>query len=142
MDVEFEQIERVVEALQSGGDFTITLPSGRIYAARKGSEIRIFPKEKSARIKPFDYALLVPGSLSIPEIGMTMDADVTDKSHIEAFTDSEAWIDAESVAGKPRVRSPRPGDRIRPLGMSGCKKLQDVLPTAKYQEPSARERRS
>ncbi len=108
----------------------------------RAAKIRIYPKEKSARIKPFDYALSVPGSLSIPEIGLTIEVEVTDKSGIEAFADSEAWIDAESVAGKPRVRSPRPGDRIRPLGMSGSKKCRMSSPTAKYQEPSARKQRS
>ena len=59
-DVEFEQIERVIDALQAGGDFTITLPSGRIYAARKNNEFRIYPKEKSARVKPFDRPLCDP----------------------------------------------------------------------------------
>jgi tRNA(Ile)-lysidine synthase len=39
----------------------------------------------------------------------------------------EAYVDARSVQGVVEVRGPRPGDRVRPLGMAGSRKLQDVL---------------
>jgi tRNA(Ile)-lysidine synthase len=38
-----------------------------------------------------------------------------------------AVIDAAAVEGGLAVRSRRPGDSIRPLGLTGRKKLQDVL---------------
>lgn len=43
----------------------------------------------------------------------------------------EAFLDAESVAGGLTVRSRRPGDRLRPLGLGGEKKVQDLLVDAK-----------
>ena len=43
----------------------------------------------------------------------------------------EAYIAAAAVRGQLRVRSRRPGDRLRPLGMRGEKKVQDVLIDAK-----------
>jgi len=39
----------------------------------------------------------------------------------------EAFVDARSLAGEVEVRGPRPGDRIRPLGARGTRKLQDIL---------------
>ncbi|MGH7804044.1 MAG: tRNA lysidine(34) synthetase TilS, partial [Candidatus Binatia bacterium] len=38
-----------------------------------------------------------------------------------------ALFDAESVSAVLVVRAPRPGDRIRPHGLGGTKKLQDVF---------------
>jgi tRNA(Ile)-lysidine synthase len=49
----------------------------------------------------------------------------------------EAYLDATKAAEKLSIRSRRPGDRLRPLGLSGEKKLQDVLVDAKV---PARER--
>lgn len=39
----------------------------------------------------------------------------------------EAFLDADSINGCLVVRGPQPGDRLRPLGASGTRKLQDVL---------------
>lgn len=43
----------------------------------------------------------------------------------------EAFLDADSVAGGLSVRCRRPGDRLRPLGLGGEKKVQDLLVDAK-----------
>ena len=42
-----------------------------------------------------------------------------------------AAFDATKVGGPLRVRPPRAGDRLRPLGLGGSKKLQDVFVDAK-----------
>ena len=126
-DVTFEQVERVIEALRSGNDFAIALPSGEIYASRKGNAFHIRRREKLPVVQPFDYALAVPGALSIPAIGMTLHCDVVDNPIAGRLPDDEAMIDADCVIGALRVRNVRPGDRIEPLGMSGSKKLQDVF---------------
>ena len=39
----------------------------------------------------------------------------------------EAVMDAEATGPVLQIRSVRPGDRIRPLGMGGKKKVQDLL---------------
>lgn len=39
----------------------------------------------------------------------------------------EAFVDARCLDGPLEVRGPRPGDRLRPLGAPGTRKLQDVL---------------
>jgi tRNA(Ile)-lysidine synthetase-like protein len=39
----------------------------------------------------------------------------------------EAFVDARSVTGALEVRGPLPGDRMRPLGAPGVRKLQDIL---------------
>ncbi len=39
----------------------------------------------------------------------------------------EAYMDAQALVSPLTVRGPRPGDRLRPLGAGGSRKLQDVL---------------
>lgn len=39
----------------------------------------------------------------------------------------EAFVDAAALSGPLQVRAPRPGDRIRPLGAAGSRKLQDIF---------------
>ena len=46
----------------------------------------------------------------------------------------EALLDADAAGGPLVVRSRRAGDRLRPLGLGGEKKLQDVLMDAKVPE--------
>jgi len=43
----------------------------------------------------------------------------------------EAYLDVEKTGSELTVRSRRPGDRLRPLGLGGDKKLQDILVDAK-----------
>ena len=45
--------------------------------------------------------------------------------------DLAATIDADAIQGALVVRSRQPGDRLRPLGMRGTKKVQDILVDAK-----------
>jgi tRNA(Ile)-lysidine synthase len=49
----------------------------------------------------------------------------------KAASPSEAYIDRAALVGSLRVRSRRPGDRLRPLGLGGTKKVQDILVDAK-----------
>jgi tRNA(Ile)-lysidine synthase len=39
----------------------------------------------------------------------------------------EAYVDARCLSGPLLVRAPFPGDRLRPLGSPGTRKLQDVM---------------
>jgi tRNA(Ile)-lysidine synthase len=43
----------------------------------------------------------------------------------------EAFLDVDAVGDGLAVRSRRPGDRLRPLGLGGEKKVQDILVDAK-----------
>lgn len=49
-----------------------------------------------------------------------------------------AWLDAQSAGGELLLRTRRPGDRFRPLGVGGGKKLKDFLIDLKV-PPSQRE---
>lgn len=58
--------------------------------------------------------------------GVTVTAEPADRFQAPDVC-SEAYVDAESITGALEVRGPQPGDRLRPLGSPGRRKLQDVL---------------
>ena len=62
--------------------------------------------------------------------GWRIAAEVTPLDHGQWQRPSNLWsavADADDVALPVMVRSPRLGDRIRPLGLGGSRKLQDVF---------------
>lgn len=134
-DVSFEQIDRVIESLHNGEDFTITLPSGRIYAERKGRYFQIRAAEELIEVEPFDYTLQVPGKTKIDQIGLYIHAEIIDGAIAKKTTSHEALIDANSVIGPLRVRNIYPGDKMIPFGMHGTKKLQDIFVDKKIPKP-------
>ena len=81
--------------------------------------------------------LLSPGSVDLPEVGLTLEARpatgapaAVSKSSGSAAGPGRAWqvsIRAASVTPSLIVRNRRPGDRFQPLGAPGRRKLQDVL---------------
>ena len=68
--------------------------------------------------------LPVPGSAKWQ--GVVVEAELVE--HFFAPDPSrEAYLDARSLAEPVHIRGPLPGDRVRPLGAPGSRKLQDVL---------------
>ncbi len=126
-DVSFEQIDRVLQALRAGDDFTITLPSGSLYAERRGMQFRLREAETIPEVMFFDHQIAVPGTTAIPEIGITITSRLSDYAAPGKTSPDEAFIDAGAIAGALRVRNLEPGDRIIPFGMKVRKKLQDVF---------------
>jgi tRNA(Ile)-lysidine synthase len=77
----------------------------------------------------FDYPLSIPGMVDIPEAGLRVSAELADRS-------TPAWTGLTGRVGMVRhdlcrgplvVRNRRPGDRFRPVGLEGRKKLQDYF---------------
>jgi len=126
-DVTFEQVERIVCGVRCGEGFTITLPSGRIYASLKHGVLRFHRADQIAVVPAFEHQVSVPGETMAPEIGLRLQTAVTDEFSVAGLTSYEALIDVRAVVGALRVRNVKPGDCIVPLGMSGHKKLQDVF---------------
>ena len=126
-DVTFEQVQRVVEALKTGEDFSISLPSGRIWATTEGNLLRIGPRPRRPDTGRFEAAVRVPGTTTISQIKLRVQASIVEDPTARKTSKNELLVDAAAIKGELRVRSIEPGDRIAPFGMNGTKKLQDVL---------------
>jgi tRNA(Ile)-lysidine synthase len=79
--------------------------------------------------RAFEYALPVPGSVHVPEAGVDVVAAIdahaaTDRLRASA---TRVALQASALALPLVVRNRRAGDRMRPLGAPGRRKLQDVF---------------
>lgn len=83
------------------------------------------------RHESFTYTLPTPGTLIMKEIGTAIVTDFIDKSFLpkdlKSPSPDEAYFDFDQVEPPLLVRNRRPGDRMRPLGMLGERKLKDIL---------------
>jgi tRNA(Ile)-lysidine synthase len=70
----------------------------------------------------------VPGSVSLPEAGLIVEASVKPGSGFgEAANATRVVMPLRAAAPPFFVRNRRPGDRLQPLGAPGHRKLQDLL---------------
>jgi tRNA(Ile)-lysidine synthase len=71
----------------------------------------------------------VPGVVAVPEAGIDIvsRSAVVEEGEWQRLAESQVAIQAGSVQLPLQVRNRRPGDRFRPLGAPGRRKLQDVL---------------
>jgi tRNA(Ile)-lysidine synthase len=81
----------------------------------------------------FRYRLPVPGEVTLPETGCVVSAEPgpagsgAEALRATAGNRAAAVVRRDAWAGPLEVRNRRPGDRFRPLGLDGQKKLQDFF---------------
>jgi tRNA(Ile)-lysidine synthase len=86
------------------------------------------PTETRRHIEPISVD--GPGVVAIPAAGMALSFRVvSDKGALPMVIDgrTRAVFDADAVPFPILIRSPRPGDRFRPWGMEGTRRLKKVL---------------
>jgi tRNA(Ile)-lysidine synthase len=113
------------------------LPTERLHLDAPGTNIdrlgnvitvRAAPPDRNPKVG-FDRLLTVPGSTDIPEAGVIIEARTGPGSATwpPVSNGRVAVLDGTSIAWPLRVRSRRPGDRLKPVGAPGHRKLQDLL---------------
>ena len=121
-----------VNAAREGRSGIYTLPDGWIAAVDSGG-VFITTKPPEMNIE-YDIPLVVPGKTYIEPTGVEIDAEVVDRANNEKWANAhptEAYLDMDALRTPIIVRNSAPGDRMRPLGGSGSKKLQDIFTDAK-----------
>ena len=91
-------------------------------------------RDVRAKTDPFRYALPVPGQVSLPERGCILSAQFAAEYSVarelvraNMSTGAMAIVASEGWTIPLSVRTRRAGDRFRPFGLTGRKKLQDFL---------------
>jgi tRNA(Ile)-lysidine synthase len=95
------------------------------YRARK--EYDRLSLERGAQQRPLAPAaamLSIPGQARWGRL--LVRAEQVD-AYVAPDVSREAYLDADSLEGPLQVRGPKTGDRLRPLGAPGTRKLQDVF---------------
>ena len=127
-DIGFVHVEELLRLLDGGKDFRCDLPGG-IYAERAGETLTVSSSKPAELPIIYCYELSIPGRTEVPEIGVVIEVEAAPGA-IEVIRPPESFevvLDRGSIVGKLRVRNWEPGDRIRPLGLGGSKKVQDIF---------------
>jgi tRNA(Ile)-lysidine synthase len=106
----------------------MSLPGG-IVAMVNPEHLRIQRGEPRAAPVIAEMRLAVPGVTRVGE--WTIEAKTVAGRPKRGSSRDTATLDGSAILGALVVRSRRPGDRLRPLGLGGEKKLQDVFVDAK-----------
>jgi tRNA(Ile)-lysidine synthase len=127
--VEAVHIQAMQTALAGSGSRRISLPGGLTFAVQ-GQSVRLTVGEEVA-VQPIpETPLTVPGRTRAA--GWRIEADILPAGAAgPPAGPHEALLNLDAVGLALTVRSRRPGDRLRPAGLSGAKKLQDLLVDAK-----------
>ena len=139
--VSFRHVEDAVQLIQSPGtrgrrsrradtvsDRSIDVPGHSV--ERVGSRLVLRTGAPAGPASAFRYRLPVPGEVELPEAGCVVSAEPVAAGYgVEALraTAGNRASAAVRLPGPLAVRNRRPGDRFRPLGLDGEKKLQDFF---------------
>ena len=133
--VGFAHVERLLRLAAAPGAEAdpparrVDVPGGR--AERRGAHLVLRPAAPGRRppaARGFEYRLDVPGEVAVPEAGVAIAAQPA--AGLPAPLRARGAVVAVAAAGLTpplTVRSWRPGDVFRPLGLGGRKKLQDFF---------------
>ncbi|HZK35310.1 MAG TPA: tRNA lysidine(34) synthetase TilS [Bacillota bacterium] len=124
--ISYTHIQDIVGlAITSEPGSVITLPGG-LYAKVGYKHLRITDKLPQPKIDYFDVPLDIPGKVIIGDMGMTICAQEVEGASIK-YSDDCIYVDRVKISGGLKVRQRKNGDRFKPLGMKGRKKLKDYF---------------
>jgi tRNA(Ile)-lysidine synthase len=107
---------------------TANLPGG--CSAKRFGGATVFRPASGPAIKSWKVIVPIPGKTAVPGVGYAIK---TGGKNAVPPADCAVTLDEEAVGGYLVVRSRKPGDRIRPAGLGGTRKLQDIFVDAKIQ---------
>ncbi|MEE9202345.1 MAG: tRNA lysidine(34) synthetase TilS [Dehalococcoidia bacterium] len=136
-DVAGVHVEEVLRLLGRPGSHRLSLPRGLVVSTL-GDSAYLGRGEAPCPLPPLggEYPLTVPGDTTLP--GWRVNAQVLEKmpaTDVEGLDGLVALMDFEAAGAELLVRPRRPGDRFRPLGLGGEKKLQDFMVDARIPRP-------
>ena len=144
--VSFSHVEAAIRLIESpGAGGSIDVPGHRVqrmgsslvltrgHAAKPARSGLSSLSSRSSRSSPFRYPLSVPGEILLPEARGIVSAELlavgmgTEALRATAGNRASAVVRRDSWTGPLAVRNRRAGDRFRPIGLDGQKKLQDFF---------------
>jgi len=134
--VSLDHVEAVLDLLESPGSSGSIDAPGHV-VERVGDRVVLRSGRSDDVRSPapdfFRYPLSVPGEVTLPEHGLIVSAELAAAeagAHALRATvrnRATAVVAADGWTAPLAVRNRRPGDRFRPFGLAGQKKLQDFL---------------
>ncbi|MGB9793129.1 MAG: tRNA lysidine(34) synthetase TilS [Thermacetogeniaceae bacterium] len=134
-DFGYIHVEDSIRLLSEGGvGAEVHLPCG-VRVRKSYRDFAVFKGEMAPEKRPpVERRIAVPGTTELPELGFTVFAQIVERDgggrlDLPDFSGSPwvAFFDYDELRLPLFVRTRRPGDRIRPFGMEGSKKLKKLF---------------
>jgi tRNA(Ile)-lysidine synthase len=120
--ISFEDVDSLLN-LEEGKSLQLTK---QILLKRENGRVFTSPESKERMV--YSYRWEGPSSLIIHELGLTFKAERIKRPQSFVFDDNtRAYLDGKAVSFPLLVRSRQDGDRYRPLGAPGHKKLKEIM---------------
>jgi tRNA(Ile)-lysidine synthase len=123
--VHVEAMDRL--AMSPGREKYLDLPRKVRFILSMGD--MIMERTERPTTRSFSYPVEIPGLIEIPEAGVLIKWEISRERippHVVAHGQG-AIMDLDKLEAPFLVRSPKAADRMRPKGLGGSKKLQDLL---------------
>jgi tRNA(Ile)-lysidine synthase len=124
--VSFRHVEDALQLLRRGGG-PVDGPGLRL--ERRGASLVLISRSgEQSPANLFRYSLSIPGEVALREAGCVVSAEAAPSAGSAVLSNpAVAVVQLDRCQTPFAVRNRRPGDRFRPLGLDGRKKLQDYL---------------
>jgi tRNA(Ile)-lysidine synthase len=134
--VGFGHVRAVLRLMESGDGGSFDAPGHRV--DRRGPDLVLISRQTGSQAVVagdasnfFEFPLSIPGEVTLPAAGCVVSAETSSAGAMDAhalrFDRAMAVVRRDLCNGSLRVRNRRPGDRFRPIGIGGRKKLQDFF---------------
>lgn len=123
----YTHVHDVLSHLNEKEKWELHLPGGIMVGGDRGRLAVCREKTKDQEKKSYRYLLSVPGEVEIKELGRKVRSSMVEKAELEKANLRTVFVDYAVLGKDLVVRNWIEGDRFRPLGMRGTKKLQDLF---------------
>lgn len=141
--ISFDQINRLLSLIRAScrSNCTADFPGSRLIRSPDRTQLIRWQgrgKGRKSEVSEFEYALPVPGEIKIRELGEIVSATSSDRIPKLSARGRTVAVSSERIVLPLTVRNWRPGDVMRPLGLGGHKKLQDLFVDRKISKSKRR----
>lgn len=127
-DFEYKHTLMLVDFIESAAPGSLLSLPKNITGEKSYNNVYLYKGHKS-KVPRFSYLLEIPGEIFIKEVGIKIKAYLKDfnAEDIVRYDSLIAYLDYDKIKGNLIVRNRRKGDKFRPLGFKGRKKLKDFF---------------
>ena len=131
--IAFDHVDAALRLMDEQGETPADFPGQRVQ--RIGASLVLTGRVAGAEGRParapaniFRFPLSIPGEVALPDAGWVVSAEAGAGATVRnAASKDVAHVRLDLCRGSLAVRNRRPGDRFRPVGLGGQKKLQDFF---------------
>lgn len=125
--ISFRLIEEILDLARGQAGSKLELPEGRTLRRERA---QLVMELKSSAVQGeatnYEYALIVPGSVKVPELRVCIEAQVVDAASVPE-NERECLLNLELIPKEVTIRNWRAADRYWPAHTAAAKKVKELL---------------